>query len=116
MILYFRFKSIKIKHVTRDICRDSANCEASCDIKKMEPQDKDRLFDRVLLEHELSDGYFLDEYLESFILRQFREERYRDRVLDFLDSQIERAQPDTYGKSAALRQKIVFLNEIGTGF
>ena len=81
-------------------------------VEKMEPQDKDRLFDRVLLEHELSDGYFLAEYLESFILRQFREERYRGRVLDFLDSQIENALPDTYGKSAALRQKIVFLNAI----
>ena len=84
--------------------------------EKMEPQDKDWLFDQALLEYELSDGDYLDVYLESFILRQFREERYRDRVLDFLDSQIERAQPDTYGKSAALRQKIVFLNEIGTGF
>ena len=84
--------------------------------EKMEPQDKDWLFDQALLEYELSDGDYLDEYLESFILRQFREERYRGRVMDFLDSQIERAQPDTYGKSAALRQKIVFLNEIGTGF
>lgn len=84
--------------------------------EKMDPQDKDWLFDQVLLEFELSDCDFFDGFLEAFIFRQFREERYRGRVLDFLDKQIEHTQPDTYGRSFALRRKIDFLNETGAGF
>lgn len=84
--------------------------------EKMDQHDKDWLFDQVLLEFEMSDDDFIDEYLEDFILRQFRKERYRECVLDFLDKLIERSQPDTYSRSFALERKLDFLNETRAGF
>lgn len=84
--------------------------------EKMPPQDKDWLFEQALLEYELNDNDFLDDYLEALITRQFREERYRGRVMDFIDIAIQTSEPDSYQRSDALRRMADYLNDTETPF
>ncbi|MEE0873573.1 MAG: SWIM zinc finger family protein, partial [Ruminococcus sp.] len=84
--------------------------------EKMTPQDKDWLFEKALLKYELNDNVFLDEYLETLITRQFREERYRGRVIDFIDIAIQTSEPDSYQRSDALRRMADYLNDTETPF
>ena len=84
--------------------------------EKISPQDKDWLFEQALLEYEMNDSDFLDDYLEAFITRQFCEERFRHRVTDFIDLEINAAEPDSYQRSFALRRMADYLNETDTPF
>lgn len=84
--------------------------------EKMKPKDKDWLFDQALLEYELCDNEFLDDYLEVFITKQFREERFRSRVIGFINEEINSAEPDSYQRSFALRRMADYMNDTGTSF
>lgn len=84
--------------------------------EKMSTQDKDWLFDQVMLEYELSENAFLDDILEAFITKQFCEERFRDRVTDFINTEINTAEHDSYQRSFALRRMADYLNDTGTDF
>ena len=67
-------------------------------------------------EYELNDNDFLDDYLEALITRQFREERYRGRVIDFIDIAIQTSEPGSYQRSDALRRMANYLNDTETPF
>ena len=84
--------------------------------EKMSPQDKDWLFEQALLEYELCDNEYPDDCLEAFITKQFREERFRGRVIDFIETEINTAEPDSYQRSFALRRMADYLNDTETAF
>ena len=84
--------------------------------EKMSPPDKDWLFEQALLEYELCDNEFLDDYLEAFVTKEFREERFHDRVIGFIDTEINTAEPDSYQRSSALRRMADYLNDTKTAF
>ena len=84
--------------------------------EKMPSQDKDWLFEQALLEYELNDNEFLDEYLEAFITEHFREERYRERVIAFIQKEIDTAEPESYQQSYALLRMADYLNNTDTPF
>ena len=83
---------------------------------KMPPQDKDWMFEQALLEYELNDNEFLDEYLEALITRQFCEERYRSRVIEFIQKEINDAENEPYQQSFALIRMADYLNDTETPF
>ena len=83
--------------------------------EKASPDEKDELFKRVV-EYNNRKLNFLDEYTESFIFRSFREPRFIPLLFEWIDSDINNNDKESYDFSYAVIRKLDLMKDTNADF